>query len=116
MAPLGDRGPDLRIADRQGPEEAAESLGAPLPILRQTLDLLVQKGALLRVKDLFFDRAAVMTLRERLVAYLKEHREIAPPQWKELCGATRKYTIPLAEYFDAEKVTLRIGDLRRLRG
>jgi selenocysteine-specific elongation factor len=31
-------------------------------------------------------------------------------------GATRKFAIPLAEYFDAEKVTLRVGDLRKLRG
>ena len=31
-------------------------------------------------------------------------------------GATRKHVIPLAEYFDREKVTLRVGELRQLRG
>jgi len=31
-------------------------------------------------------------------------------------GQSRKFTIPLAEYFDKEKVTLRIGDVRKLRG
>jgi selenocysteine-specific elongation factor len=29
--------------------------------------------------------------------------------------ASRKYTIPLLEYFDTQKVTIRIGDVRRLR-
>jgi hypothetical protein len=29
---------------------------------------------------------------------------------------SRKYSIPLAEHFDAEKVTLRIGDVRKARG
>jgi selenocysteine-specific elongation factor len=33
-----------------------------------------------------------------------------------MVGATRKYTIPLAEHFDAEKLTLRVGDLRKRRG
>jgi len=36
-------------------------------------------------------------------------------QWKELTGASRKFSIPLAEYFDAERITLRVGDLRRRR-
>ncbi len=34
----------------------------------------------------------------------------------ELVGATRKYSIPLGEYFDGAKVTLRVGDARVLRG
>ena len=36
-------------------------------------------------------------------------------QRKELTGASRKFTIPLAEFFDAEKLTLRVGDVRRKR-
>ncbi len=34
---------------------------------------------------------------------------------QENTGATRKHSIPLAEYFDGEKVTLRVGDIRRKR-
>jgi len=34
---------------------------------------------------------------------------------KEITGTSRKFSIPLAEYFDADRVTLRIGDLRRKR-
>ena len=32
-----------------------------------------------------------------------------------MAGVTRKYAIPLAEHFDAEKLTLRVGEVRRLR-
>jgi selenocysteine-specific elongation factor len=32
-----------------------------------------------------------------------------------MTGASRKYVIPLAEYFDAKNVTLRVGDVRKLR-
>ena len=48
-------------------------------------------------------------LRERLVAFLRERREITTQEFKDLVGATRKHVIPLAEYFDREKVTLRVG-------
>jgi selenocysteine-specific elongation factor len=58
----------------------------------------------------------VAGLRERLVTHLRARKEISTPEFKELVGATRKHVIPLAEYFDREKVTLRVGEKRLLRG
>ncbi len=98
------------------PEELAALLKAPEAEVAQALAAAVRAGLLVRVKDLVFARPALDELRERLRAFLLEHREITPQQWKDLVGATRKYTIPLAEFFDAEKLTLRVGDLRKLRG
>ena len=43
------------------------------------------------------------------------HPTIDAQQWKDLTGASRKFTIPIAEYFDAEKLTLRVGEIRRKR-
>ncbi|MCC6993830.1 MAG: selenocysteine-specific translation elongation factor [Deltaproteobacteria bacterium] len=97
------------------PEELAALLKAPEAEVAQALAAAVRAGLLVRVKDLVFARPALDQLRERLRAFLSEHREITPQQWKDLVGATRKYTIPLAEFFDAEKLTLRVGDLRKLR-
>ena len=82
----------------------------------EALAILVRRGQVLRVKaDLFFWRAAVDDLRDRLRAFLVSHEQITAQEWKALVGATRKYAIPLAEHFDAEKVTLRVGQVRRLR-
>jgi selenocysteine-specific elongation factor len=81
------------------------------------LKLLVADGAAVRVSsELYFDAAAVRGLRERLVAHLRSRREITTQEFKDLVGATRKHVIPLAEYFDREKVTLRVGEKRVLRG
>jgi selenocysteine-specific elongation factor len=41
--------------------------------------------------------------------------EMTTPQFKEMTGVSRKYLIPLIEYFDARNVTIRIGDIRKLR-
>ena len=58
---------------------------------------------------------AVEELRQRLVDFLSENEEIATPQFKEMTGASRKFVIPLLEYFDAQNLTIRIGDTRKLR-
>ena len=50
------------------------------------------------------------------MAFLREHQGITTQEFKDLVGATRKHVIPLAEHFDREKVTLRVGEKRVLRG
>jgi selenocysteine-specific elongation factor len=98
------------------PAEAAVALKCDVSELARAIDLLARGGTLVKVKDLVFSRQALDDLRARLVAHLTEKGTIDPQGWKEMVGASRKFAIPLAEYFDAEKVTLRVGDLRKLRG
>ena len=80
------------------------------------LDLLIGEKFLIKVKeDLYFSRDALDRLKEELVDFLRKHKEINPAQFKNLTGASRKYTIPLFEYFDRLQVTMRVGDNRILR-
>ena len=104
-------------ADLGPPREAvaAETLGADLDTVKAAIQLLCDEGELVRVASLHFHHAAIERLQQRLVAFLEAEGQITPPQFKELVGQTRKFVIPLAEYFDARKVTLRIGDVRKLR-
>jgi len=82
----------------------------------EVLDVMVKDGVLIKAKeDLFFHKAAVQNLEKELTSFLKAHGEITTPQFKEMTGASRKYTIPLIEYFDAAQLTVRVGDSRVLR-
>jgi selenocysteine-specific elongation factor len=84
---------------------------------KEVLMLLVEEGHIVKTKDdLYFHVTAVTELKNRLVDFLKSNEEITTPQFKEMTAASRKYVIPLIEYFDACKVTLRVGDSRKLRG
>jgi selenocysteine-specific elongation factor len=47
---------------------------------------------------------------------LHERREIGPGDIKDLLGISRKYAIPLLEFFDGRRVTMRVGERRVLRG
>lgn len=83
---------------------------------KDVLMLLVDEGRVIKVKeDLYFHTDAVEALKKQLVEFLKSRGEITTPEFKDMTGASRKYVIPLAEYFDARNVTLRIGDIRKLR-
>jgi selenocysteine-specific elongation factor len=80
------------------------------------LGVMVKDGILIKVKeDLYFHRDVIEELKNRLVDFLKDRGEIDTPQFKEMTNASRKYTIPLLEYFDITQVTMRIGDKRILR-
>jgi selenocysteine-specific elongation factor len=83
---------------------------------KAVLDLMVKEGKLVKVKeDLYFHREAVENLKKRLIQWLKEKGEITTAEFKDLTGSSRKYTIPLLEYFDAAQVTMRVEDKRLLR-
>ncbi len=78
--------------------------------------LLVEEGLILKIKeDLYFYTEAVNDIKSRLVDYLKLNKEITTPQFKDMALVSRKFLIPLIEYFDSTKVTLRVGDSRKLR-
>jgi len=98
-------------------EALAPELGVDARELRPVADHLVREGELVRVAaGLFFARVELDALRERLIRYLRQHGEIDPAAYKKLTGQTRKYTVPLMEFFDAQKLTYRRGNERVLRG
>jgi len=83
---------------------------------RDLLEIMVKDGTLIKVKeDLYFHKKAIEELKRGLVDFIKEKGEIATPELKKLTGVSRKYTIPLIEYFDKIQLTVRIGDKRILR-
>ena len=80
------------------------------------LEHLVHEGVLVKIKSgMYFHRASFERLKEDLIAFLKHHQEITTPQFKEITAVSRKYAIPLIEYFDQIKLTLRLGEKRVLR-
>jgi selenocysteine-specific elongation factor len=77
---------------------------------------LVHEGVLVKIKSgMYFHRIPFENLKGELINFLKNHQEITTPQFKELTRASRKYAIPLIEYFDQMKLTLRVGEKRVLR-
>ena len=85
----------------------------PGPETTEILNLLLSEGILIKVKDdLYFHKSHLNHLKERLISFLEERGQISTSEFKDLTGVSRKYAIPLIEYFDREKITVRVGDKR----
>ncbi len=77
--------------------------------------LLLGSGAVLKITDEYcFDAEALNELKAALRSYAdaSADRTIDVARFKEIAGVSRKYAIPLLEYFDRERVTVRAGDKR----
>ena len=97
-------------------KDVAAELHMPLAEAKDFLLLLVEEGKLLKAKeDLYFSAKVISGLQAKLIDFLVQNEEISMSQFKDLTGTSRKYSVPLMEYFDSRNVTLRIGDIRKLR-
>jgi selenocysteine-specific elongation factor len=84
--------------------------------VQKTLRILIEQELLIRVdKDMLFHREAVEEARQRLVSYIKEHGGLESVKFKYLLDTTRKFAIPLLDYFDRIGVTRRVGYTRHLK-
>ncbi|PYN42437.1 MAG: selenocysteine-specific translation factor [Candidatus Rokuibacteriota bacterium] len=114
-----DRLEDDFLRAEAAPPSAEEALGrAGLggDEEHELFQVLVQAGKLVRVKEsLFFHTRALDAIQTKLVALLRERKEIGPADIKDLLGISRKYAIPLLEFFDQRRVTARVGERRILR-
>lgn len=83
---------------------------------RKILQLLIDSGKLVRVQgDMFMHPQIIEGLKTKLQTYAAQHepdRLIDVPTFKTLAGVSRKYAIPLLEFFDREHFTRRAGDKR----
>ncbi|HEV8672620.1 MAG TPA: selenocysteine-specific translation elongation factor, partial [Methylomirabilota bacterium] len=97
-------------------EEAFAKLGLSRPDEQALLQVLLDDRRLLRIKEGLYVHAEPLHAAEaRVAAFLRERKEITPQDIKDLLGITRKYAIPLLEYLDAQRLTVRVGDKRVLR-
>jgi selenocysteine-specific elongation factor len=80
------------------------------------IQVMTREGELVRIsEDLNFHRDVLARLREDYRKHLEREGKATPASFRELTGLTRKFIIPLMEYFDMAKLTVRAGDHRILR-
>ena len=95
--------------------ELAAETGVSVGVARKVLGRLADAGTVVRLgPDLHFDAGAVEGAREQIVGYLQEHGTMLAKDARDITGSSRKYIVPLLEYFDAQGVAKRDGDVRTL--
>ena len=94
-------------------ENVAEALGEEAKALKPVLEYLVGEDIFVRTKEgFFFDKRVMDGFISKVIDLIAERGEVSVADIKELTGLTRKYTIPLLEYLDTNRITTRKGDVR----
>ena len=98
-------------------KDVLDSLKTDAKAASAVLGLLVNEGSLVKVKDgLYYHAPCVAALEERMRVWFRDHDDLDPAAFRDLSGGlSRKYVIALLEYFDRERVTIRVGDKRQIR-
>jgi selenocysteine-specific elongation factor len=95
--------------------ELAESTGLEAKRLAVLLDTCADDGRLVRISEQLWLPVGILDRQRSIVVDILKNGEPATlSQLREAWGVTRKWGVPLAEFFDATGLTRRDGDLRRL--
>lgn len=98
-------------------KEMTTRTGSDVRRIRSLLGVLEKENKVVKVKeDIYFSIEFVEETKKKLADFIKKEGGITPSQFHEVTGSSRKYNIPLLEYFDRERFTIRVGDQRVLRG
>lgn len=94
----------------------AELRRARIAGLSQAFDTLVATGALVKVGADVYRGTQIAEIRKRLETAIRRDGPITMARFRDAADTSRKYAVPLMEWFDATGVTVRDGDVRALRG
>lgn len=96
------------------PKEVAQLVGEPSDPVRLAITRLLAARELVKINpDYVVDGGAYAAVRAKLDQAIADGKSLSPGDFKTLTGLSRKYSIPLAEHFDAIRVTKRVGEVRR---
>lgn len=96
-------------------EFVAAMKAAKIAGISEACDTLLAGGALVKVGDFLYRGAQIAGIRALLERAINESGKLTVAEFRTLTGTSRKYAVPLLEFFDATGVTLRNGDVRVLR-
>jgi selenocysteine-specific elongation factor len=85
---------------------------ARIPGLDLAFETLLASGELVRVGDDLYRREQVAAIRAALETELRTRGHVTVAQFRDAIGTSRRYAVPLLEWFDAQGVTVRDGDNR----
>lgn len=96
-------------------ETAAAVKASPIPGARKAFDMLLARGALVRVEDALYRGSQIANIHVKLETFIDSHGRMSMAEFRDLIGTSRKYAVPLLEWFDSRGYTVRSGDYRMLR-
>ncbi|MEK7332096.1 MAG: selenocysteine-specific translation elongation factor [Nitrospirota bacterium] len=82
--------------------------------LDDILKLMTKQGKLVRINETIYITKIVY---DKMLAMLKDFynkkKEMTVAEFRDVLGTSRKYALPFLEYLDTQRITMRVGDVRK---
>ncbi|HRK20542.1 MAG TPA: selenocysteine-specific translation elongation factor [Fimbriimonadaceae bacterium] len=96
------------------PYDLAATLHVPVQAVEEILRVGVEADELVRVAEGVFYSKTGLAQVQTAVLELGKQGPFTAAKFRDTTGSSRKYAIPLLEYFDSVRITVRVGDNRAL--
>jgi selenocysteine-specific elongation factor len=106
----------LEKAEFQPPskDELAQSMSIDKKEAGALLKIMASDNSLVRINDsLYISHSNHSAMMDRLTNFFSEKKEMTVGDFRDVLGTSRKYAIPFLEYLDSNKITLRVGEVRK---
>lgn len=95
-------------------EELSETLSLKQKAVGDILKLMAKDGLAVRINDSLYVSSPVFgEMIALLRSFFAKKPEMTVAEFRDILGTTRKYALPFLEYLDSNKITLRVGDVRK---
>lgn len=98
-------------------EELLKILNMQPKQLDDILRLMTKEGRLVRINETMYITKSVY---DKVITLLKDFfsrkKEMTVAEFRDILGTSRKYALPFLEYLDTQRITMRVGDVRRFLG
>lgn len=79
------------------------------------LRLLAKEGMIVRINDsIYLSKNNYKKMIEMLRRFFSKKTEMTVSEFRDMLNTSRKYALPILEHLDSNKITLRVGDTRKL--
>ncbi|MBI5102676.1 MAG: selenocysteine-specific translation elongation factor [Nitrospirae bacterium] len=95
-------------------EELSSALKVDGRKLSDLLNLLIKSGKIVRINEsIYLTRSSYDAMILKLRDFFAAKNEMSVAEFRDLLDTSRKYALPILEYLDSNKITLRTGDVRK---
>ncbi|MBI5641276.1 MAG: selenocysteine-specific translation elongation factor [Nitrospirae bacterium] len=95
-------------------EELALSLKIDQKRISDLLNILIKESQIVKVNDsIYLSADSFQDILTLLKNFFSGKQELSVAEFRDLLNTSRKFALPILEYLDSRKITLRTGDVRK---
>jgi selenocysteine-specific elongation factor len=95
-------------------EEIAKTLNLQQKQLDDILKLMIKQGSLVRVNEtMYITKDVYEKIINAIKDFFSKKKEMTAAEFRDILNTSRKYAIPILEYLDTQRITMRVGDARK---